>query len=462
MLLQALAEYADQCLSSELNDAAWEGKPVPWRIEISQQGTFLEAIPHMTLVMRGGKQQLVPMSMRVPRSPMNRNKGEHPLLGTDDIAYVLGAGPWTPDQAAQKDKAEKHHRAFVALLQRAATATGDEGLTACARFYDNAMEVEKARAALRGAKAGSLMALSAGGPLVDRAAVQSFWRQHYQRIFEQRVKGNLGECIISGRFGAIASTHEKIKGTTSLGGQASGVSLMSFDKDAFGSYGWERNENSPVSPDRALAYVLALNDLLQPNEATRVGHGKRIDVAGIGFLAWLRDPEDFDAFEILERAGPEAVEALLNFGSGVDPDPNRFYLVCVSGNGGRLRVRYWITQWLPDLKHHLRNWHEQLRLSYPWYDPPSVRIRQLLYAMHPEGKPPANVTLALMRRAIEGTAQPLGYSVLAAVLNRLRHSGDDSAGGNAPKGDPLSLPNLRIPMGLIRMCMNDIARSRGE
>ena len=40
MLVQALAEYADKYLARELNDAAWEGKPVPWMLEISSQGPF--------------------------------------------------------------------------------------------------------------------------------------------------------------------------------------------------------------------------------------------------------------------------------------------------------------------------------------------------------------------------------------------------------------------------------------
>ena len=47
--------------------------------------------------------------------------------------------------------------------------------------------------------------------------------------------------MISGKLGPIAPTHEKIKGASSLGGQASGVALMSFDKEAFRSYGWEQN-----------------------------------------------------------------------------------------------------------------------------------------------------------------------------------------------------------------------------
>jgi len=88
MLVQALAEYADHFLANELNDAAWEMKPVrePWILEISKQGTFLGATPRTMTKMLGKKQVQVPVQMRVPRSPVNRNSGEHPLLGTDDIA----------------------------------------------------------------------------------------------------------------------------------------------------------------------------------------------------------------------------------------------------------------------------------------------------------------------------------------------------------------------------------------
>jgi CRISPR-associated protein Csd1 len=460
MLVQALAEYADHYLGSQLNDAAWEEKPVPWALEVSRLGSFLALIPRITSVARGKRQVEVPLPMSVPRSPVNRNSGEHPLLGADDIAYVLGPGPWTPDKAADREKAEKHHQAFVALLRHAAEVTGDEALASCVFFYDRPEEVEKARAALREAKAGALVALSCGDLLGNRDAVQSFWRQHYREAFEARMEGYLGECLISGKVGAIAPTHEKIKGVSNLGGQASGVALMSFDKEAFRSYGWEQNQNSPVSPGRAMAYVLALNDLLRPDDA-RVGKGRRRDIAGVGFLTWLRDPADFDALDIMERADPKTVEALLKLDPHAGPDPNRFYMAGVSGNGARLRVRYWVTESLPRIQENLKNWHLQLRVSCPWDDAPPVRLWQLLYAIDREGKPPAHETLALLRRGIEGASQPLGYAMLATALNRLRHPGT-SPGAKDPQGDPLSLSRLRIPLGLIRMCVNDISRSKGE
>jgi CRISPR-associated protein Csd1 len=457
MLVQALAEYADLYLADELNDAAWEMKPVPWLLEISRLGTFLNATPRMRSDIRGKKQIQVAVEMKVPRSPVNRNSGEHPLLGTDDIAYVLGVGPWTPDKKADKAKAEKHHEAFVALIGRAAAETEDGALASCVRFYANAEEVEKARNALREAKFGTLVALSVGEPLVERESVQQFWRMHYQAEFSGRLEGSDGECMISGKFGPIAPTHEKIKGVSSLGGQASGVALMSFDKEAFRSYGWEQNRNSPVSPDRALAYVLAFNDLLKQDK------GKRKDIAGVGFLYWLKKPADLDALDLMDRADPEQVKKLLNFDVRQDPDTNRFYMVAVSGNGGRLRVHHWADLALTQVKENLRQWHQQLKIEYPLYageEPNPVRLWQLLYALDREGKPSDQTVLALLRRGIERL--PLGYSVLSTVLARLRHPGglDSRDKAEDKKSDPMSLARLRIPIGLIRMCINDLFRQQ--
>jgi CRISPR-associated protein Csd1 len=462
MLVQALAEYADTHLADALHEAAWESKPVPWMLEISRHGSFLAAVPRMNTVARGKKQVQVPSPLSVPRSPVVRNSGHHPLLAADDIAYVLGVGPWTPNKPADRDKSERHFAAFVKLIERAASTTGDEALAACARFYASPAELEKARSALSAAKPGTIVALSVEGPLVDRPQVQTFWREHYQAAFAERMEGNFGECLITARLGPIAPTHEKIKGVSNLGGQASGVALMSFDTDAFCSYGWKQNQNSPVSPERALAYVLAMNALLRSGDAASSRKGRRKDMAGIGFLTWLRDPDDFDALDILERADADQVKALIDFDPRANPDANRFHLIGLSGNGGRLRVRYWVSESLTEIKANLQGWHRQLRLYYPWDDPQPARFWQLLYAIHRDGEPPAHAVVALLRRGLEGTGQPLGYSILSAALTRLRHPAEKSANAKESGGDRLSVSRLRVPLGLIRMCINDLLRPKGE
>jgi CRISPR-associated protein Csd1 len=461
MLLQALANYADRELASELDDVAWEKKPVPWELNISTQGNFLGAIPRMISVARGKKQVQVPQEMTFPRSPVNRNSGHYPMLAADDISYVLGVGLWTASKAADQEKARNHNAAFVALLGRAASESNDPGLQACVRFYANGEEVERAREALKNAKPGTLLVLSVGEPLVYSEAVQQFWRRHYELAFGERNAGSEGECIISGKGGPIAPTHDKIKGLSSLGGQASGVALMSFDKGAFRSYGWEQNENSPVSPDRAQAYVLALNDLLRQGKP----RPSRRDIAGIGFIFWTRHKDDFNLWTELDPPQPSAeeetpaaerVDALLKFDDRVNPGENDFYLAGVSGNGGRLRVRYWVTETLAKVKANLRQWQEQLRVDWPWDEPGPVRVWQLENVLDREGKPPAHQTLALLRRAIEGREQPLGYGMLSSALSRLRHPEEDVKAAAGKRKDPMRLQRLRIPVGLIRLCLNDL------
>ena len=445
MLVQALAEYADRNLSEQLGDKEWEEKPVPVLIEIGPDGSFFGITPRMVNEPRGKKIVSVPQPMVIPKSPVNRNSGLHPLLGADDIKYVLGAGAWT--QEKDKANAEERHQAFVELIRKAAAATKDEGLEACVEFYKRPDEVESARASLKDRKPGTLIALSEGGPVVMRPAVRSYWNEHFRRAFQGRVdSAGVGECIISGVVGPIVPTHEKIKGVANLGGQAAGVSLMSFDKPAFRSYGWEQNANSPVSPDRATAYVLALNHLL------RQGGEHRRDVAGVGFVYWTKDPERLNVVQILDEAAPEQVAALLAFDPQANPDPNMFYMAGVAGNGARLLVRYWVSESLSRVKTNLKGWFEGLRLVTPMGQPGAPpKMWQLLAAIERlSGDATAQQGLALMRRAIEGGARPLGYGMLGAVLTRLRHP---AASKQDSEKKEYRFTAARI--GLVRLCVND-------
>jgi CRISPR-associated protein Csd1 len=442
MLAQALAEYADQVLGDELADAAWEEKPVPYLIEISGTGAFQNIIPRMVQAMRGKKTVSVPDSLTVPRSPVPRNAGLYPLLAVDDVKYVLGPGPWTTK--GQEENNRQRHQAFADLIRAAAASTKDESLEACALFYDQPAEVELARAALQDAKAGTIVALSVDGPVAKRPAVRSYWRAHYASASGARVAtAGSGQCLISGRIGPIAPTHEKIKGL-GLGGQSAGVSLMSFDKEAFQSYGWDQNANSPVAPDRAMAYVLALNHLL------RRDNGHRRDVAGVAFVFWTREDSEFDPMSVVDQADEAQVNALLSLDPLVDPDPNLFYMAGFSANGARMLIRYWVSDSLGRIKANLKEWFAGQRIMdvYSAAIAPPPKLWQLLAALDREGEPPKDRTLALLRRAIEGLAQPLGYRILTAALARLRVSKENR------------LEPHRI--GLIRLCLNDQLRMKGE
>jgi CRISPR-associated protein Csd1 len=207
-----------------------------------------------------------------------------------------------------------------------------------------------------------------------------------------------------------------------------------------------------------VAYVLALNDLMREDGGAG-GKRRRRDIAGVEFLSWTREPSDFDVFASLDPPDVATVEAL-RMPQPIESDSTQLYMAGISCNGARLRIRYWVNDSLDHIKDNLRQWREQLRIFYPWDDPGPVRLRQLLYAIDRDGKPLPHHTLALLRRAIQGTAQPLGHATLAVVLGRLRRP--DGINTTASKAtDSGSLSRLRVPMGLVRLCLNDIQRAKG-
>jgi len=241
---------------------------------------------------------------------------------------------------------------------------------------------------------------------------------------------------------------------------------MSFDKPAFGSYGWTDNANSPVSPDRAAAYVLALNDLLRsgshrrgasPDKVVRT----RFDCGGVGFLFWTREPTDDDWLALLNEPQPEQVAALLRAplaGSlPTELDPNDFYLAAVSGNGGRLVVRDWFYDKLTKVIDNVRGWFEALCIADVFRggdpsEPPKLFNLLLAISSAPRAsadkvkKVPPDRIMRLMRRALYGT--PLGRTILAAALGRLR----------VEQGEWRLQPER---IGLVRLCVNDLAK-KGE
>ena len=462
MFVQALAGYADTHLRRQLDDVAFEERPVQYALQIRKDGRFDGVTSRFTEVLvvapakkkngtdKPAKTRLQPQLLSVPRSPVNRNSVVHPLLGSDDIKYVLGPGPWT--QPKERENHRERHEAFVSLIRKVAQETGDRALAACTLFYDQPAELERAREALAKVTPGSNVVLSVFAEAVtERDEVRTWWRTHYEASTAKRGSGEIAECLVSGKIGSIPPTHAKIKGTAALGGQAAGVSLMSFDKAAFRSYGWDQNANSPVSADRAMAYVLALNDLLKP------GSRKRKDFEGVAFLFWLKRDVDIAYSSLLEEPPGELLldqaKAIMSLEHNAflnKEERNELYLAAVSATGSRLVLRSWSSRPLGDALEALLDFWEQLKMQPLTRDQPprADPFWKLLYALDREGKPPASRTVALRKRALEGRGNPLGYRILSEVLARMR----------ADKDKRRDLAAL----GLLRLCLNDLYATSGK
>jgi len=111
-----------------------------------------------------------------------------------------------------------------------------------------------------------------------------------------------GLCLISGDNAPIARLHPAIKGV--FGGQSSGGSIISFNKEAFASFGKEQGANAPVSEQSAFAYTTVLNYLLrrENNHCLTIGDASTVfwaeaddnatAQAAEGFFAQVFTPPD--------------------------------------------------------------------------------------------------------------------------------------------------------------------------
>ena len=78
-------------------------------------------------------------------------------------------------------------------------------------------------------------------------------------------------CLVSGNPDTPARLHTAIKGV--WGAQSSGANIVSFNLDAFKSFGKEQGYNAPVGVKSEFAYTTALNTLLAKGSRQRIQVG---------------------------------------------------------------------------------------------------------------------------------------------------------------------------------------------
>lgn len=467
MLVRALKEYAETYLGEQISDPAFELQKVEWLIEIDNDGRFLGLVQtEGTKQERRGKTVALAREYRIPKPAGARSSAttSSPLPAVDSCAYVLGPGEWT--KAGQEPKEQRHHEAFVALLEEIAERTGDAGAIACVRFYRRG-ELDKLRADLAGRKwrpGGDRFAFAlAGQPVFEREAVKEFWRQLFAAARSAGKRKREAICLCCGQKRPFVPSHDKIKRVP--GGQPSGVALMSFDKAAYRSMGWEKSENSPTCESCQVAYTRALNHLLRRDNSPPT----RLDIGGTAFLFWTRQPADHDVATLLTQPHPGQVQALLEAvrrGRPSGPiDTNAFYCLALRGNGGRAVVREWIETLLPDAEVNLARWFEDLQIVLEWDIKQDGQITALAGDMSPPvgigrlcnttvrdvKEPNPRLASALVKSALAG--RPLPDFVLGQALARMR-------AGNADPRRGYRFPFER--MALIRCALNRRLRSKGD
>lgn len=253
-----------------------------------------------------------------------------------------------------------------------------------------------------------------------------------------------GTCLVTGRVGPIARLHPSIKGVP--GAQSSGAALVSFNLDAFESYGKTQGFNAPVSEAAAFAYGTALNELIAANSGRdprgRIKWSNRIALGEDTVVFWaetdeaerlarglIQPPDDDDETDDAETTETDEVRKKLQALQDGKPlrqaapdvdEGTRVYILGLSPNAARLSVRFWLDQSLGDLARHIQqHWSDLDLIPAPRGGKPALWA--LLYEIAPLRKIDdglRHLAGETTRAILAGTPYP--GSLLTQTLMRVR------------------------------------------
>ena len=429
-ILQALAgHYERRAAREDVPSYGFSRERISYVIELSPEGEVVGIVPLLDPSGDPHRLLVVPQSFKRPGIK------PRPFFLWDKTAYVVGM---TRDSNTKQAKppTRDEHCSFKTFHRRILADNDDAGLRAFLMFlnewrperYENLPHAET--------MLDTNVVFRLHGEqrfLHDRPAARADWESHLS-------SGNSGDglCLVTGERARITRLHPALKGVR--GAQSSGASIVSFNLDAFTSYGKQQGANAPVSERAAFAYTTALNALLahdsrqriQIGDATTVfwaeaGGDERAAAAAEDLFTMLTDPAPTDAEEEVLVSDKLAAIADGKPLAEVEPDvreDTRFFVLGLAPNAARLSIRFWYENSIGDIARRIGEHWRDLRLEpTPWRSPPPVW--RLLYETAAQRKAqniPATLGGALMRAILTGGRYP--QSLLGAVVGRMRADKD--------------------------------------
>lgn len=437
-----LANETDNSGGLKVPSYGFSEEKISYILVLNEQGELVDYQTNLT----DNNKKPQPKLMSVPR-PEKRTSGVKPNFLWDKTAYVLGVES-NKDKATAKEQpftsSEKTFDAFKQSHLDLLNNTQDVGLLAVRQFLENWLPEHFAQSILPKEILDTNIVFKLDGTsgyIHDRQAAKDLWAKLL--IIEDAEQGF---CLVTGEEAPIARLHPAIKGV--MGGQSSGGSIISFNKESFESFGKKQGNNAPVSEQSAFAYTTALNYLLrrENNHCLMIGDTSTVfwaeadsveqaEFAEDIFAAVMNPPDDEQEaskiFNILEQisAGRPLKEIAPQLAENT-----RFYILGLAPNASRISIRFWLDTTFGELAHNLNKYRQDLKIEPPAWHNKAPSAWRILLETTPKRKDtdgrlkksdtkdiPPQLAGEYMRSVLTGRAYP--KTMLTRMIGRIRSDG---------------------------------------
>jgi CRISPR-associated protein Csd1 len=432
MILQSLYSYYGRLREdsdSKIAPPGFSHTGISFALVIDREGKLIEV---QDIRDTSGKNPR-PIQLKVPEAAKKAvNISADFLWG--NTGYTLGF-----DDKGKPERTRLTFAAFKALQHEIGDLISDPAMRAVLRFIDSWNPKRRPAGIDWEQIIGSnvVFRLHKERVLVhEHPAVQKAWLKYHTISPDAK----FGVCLISGNETSIARLHAKIKGVRDA--QPTGATIVSFNLDAFCSYGKEQNYNAPIGEEAAFAYTTALNHLLrfeskqklQIGDATTIFWTERASIVE-DFMGNILDPRKDSSVDAADKE--RIVNYLKAVRAGKKPDEVKdaqmhFYILGLAPNASRLSVRFWYANTIEAVNRHIGRHFADLALVREFEDQAEFPgIWQLLRETarrYRKGQKPIDGDInpllsgAFFRSMIEGLPYPI--MLLASLLNRIRADGE--------------------------------------
>ncbi|MBF6593303.1 MAG: type I-C CRISPR-associated protein Cas8c/Csd1 [Thermaceae bacterium] len=486
-MLGQLVEYANRKVSGI--QTGFTTKDIRWLATVSPDGRFTGLLPLENAEKTCpdlSQPEMVGMPKAFRAMGYTLEQASHFLADTCAVVFKL---PDLDRDGAIKKPEEyaknlQKHQTFKVLMQLASAevlnlvpiykALSDDAQMQ--KFYQDLLQETQKSGKEKLRPTDKITFFIEGQCILDTLEWRDWWRTFRTKAFARTEPQDQDAerkmlSLATGELAEPAPTHPKVM---NLGGSAFGFAFVTYDKEAFESFGLSQGENGAVDQLSATAYRAALDNML--GDAKQLGEMKialwydRDIPSESNLFADIWEPESADAgaeASALERA-KKFLNAIRTGETPLSIAQSRFYAIAMSGAAGRVMVRDWQTGSLEQFVEAVKKWFEDLSITNARGSKnaklPGLN-RLLMSLQRPKSpeqklddyiKPVKMLQIPFWRTALNPLL-PIPYGAVAKLMEAHRASvmtGEFDEALKAAKPDAASLGRIYARMSLLKAYHN--------